>query len=104
MPELIEAGYLYIAQPPLYRAKRGQSETYLKDDKELDDYLTLNGAEGATLHLANGSFLAGNDLVVAVEKAREAKVMIVQALTRRVGSQLVTGTMRYSGHCGATGI
>ena len=50
MPELIEAGYLYIAQPPLYRAKRGQSETYLKDDKELDDYLTRNGSEGATLH------------------------------------------------------
>ncbi|MEC7146792.1 MAG: DNA gyrase subunit B, partial [Pseudomonadota bacterium] len=44
MPELIEAGYLYIAQPPLYRAKRGQSETYLKDDKELDDYLTRNGS------------------------------------------------------------
>ena len=73
MPELIEAGYLYIAQPPLYRAKRGQSETYLKDDKELDDYLTRNGAEGATLHLSNGTSLAGNDLVSLVEKAREAK-------------------------------
>ena len=102
MPELIEAGYLYIAQPPLYRAKRGQSETYLKDDKELDDYLTLNGAEGATLHLANGSSLAGNDLVVAVEKAREAKVMIA-ALTRRVGSQLVTEQCAIAGIMGPQG-
>ena len=102
MPELIEAGYLYIAQPPLYRAKRGQSETYLKDDKELDDYLTRNGAEGATLHLANGSSLAGNDLVVAVEKAREAKVMIA-ALTRRVGSQLVTEQCAIAGIMGPQG-
>ncbi len=102
MPELIEAGYLYIAQPPLYRAKRGQSETYLKDDKELDDYLTRNGAEGATLHLANGSSLAGNDLVAAVEKAREAKVMIA-ALTRRVGSQLVTEQCAIAGIMGPQG-
>ncbi|MEC9046151.1 MAG: DNA topoisomerase (ATP-hydrolyzing) subunit B [Pseudomonadota bacterium] len=102
MPELIEAGYLYIAQPPLYRAKRGQSETYLKDDKELDDYLTRNGAEGATLHLANGSSLAGNDLVVAVEKAREAKVMVA-ALTRRVGSQLVTEQCAIAGIMGPQG-
>ena len=102
MPELIEAGYLYIAQPPLYRAKRGQSETYLKDDKELDDYLTRNGAEGATLHLANGSSLAGNDLVEAVEKAREAKVMVA-ALTRRVGSQLVTEQCAIAGIMGPQG-
>ena len=102
MPELIEAGYLYIAQPPLYRAKRGQSETYLKDDKELDDYLTRNGAEGATLHLANGSSLAGNDLVAAVEKAREAKVMVA-ALTRRVGSQLVTEQCAIAGIIGPQG-
>ena len=102
MPELIEAGYLYIAQPPLYRAKRGQSETYLKDDKELDDYLTRNGADGTTLHLANGSSLAGNDLVSAVEKAREAKVMIA-ALTRRVGSQLVTEQCAIAGIMGPQG-
>ena len=102
MPELIEAGYLYIAQPPLYRAKRGQSETYLKDDKELDDYLTRNGADGTTLHLANGSSLAGNDLVVAVEKAREAKVMVA-ALTRRVGSQLVTEQCAIAGIMGPQG-
>ena len=94
MPELIEAGYLYIAQPPLYRAKRGQSETYLKDDKELDDYLTRNGAEGATLHLANGSSLAGNDLVVAVEKAREAKVGVTvrNACAQKTSGRLAGGS------------
>ena len=102
MPELIEAGYLYIAQPPLYRAKRGQSETYLKDDKELDDYLTRNGAEGATLHLSNGTSLAGNDLVSLVEKAREAKGMIA-ALSRRIGSQIVTEQCAIAGVMGPQG-
>ena len=102
MPELIEAGYLYIAQPPLYRAKRGQSETYLKDDKELDDYLTRNGSEGATLHLSNGSSLAGNDLVSLVEKAREAKAMI-EVLSRRIGSQIVTEQCAIAGVMGPQG-
>ena len=102
MPELIEAGYLYIAQPPLYRAKRGQSETYLKDDKELDDYLTRNGSEGATLHLSNGSSLAGNDLVSLVDKAREAKAMI-SVLSRRIGSQIVTEQCAIAGVMGPHG-
>ena len=102
MPELIEAGYLYIAQPPLYRAKRGQSETYLKDDKELDDYLTRNGSEGATLHLSNGSSLAGNDLVSLVEKAREAKAMI-EVLSRRIGSRIVTEQCAIAGVMGPQG-
>ena len=102
MPELIEAGYLYIAQPPLYRAKRGQSETYLKDDKELDDYLTRNGSEGATLHLSNGSSLAGSDLVSLVEKAREARAMIA-VLSRRIGSQTVTEQCAIAGVMGPQG-
>ena len=102
MPELIEAGYLYIAQPPLYRAKRGQSETYLKDDKELDDYLTRNGSEGATLHLSNGSSLAGNDLVSLVEKARQAKAMI-EVLSRRIGSQIITEQCAIAGVMGPQG-
>ena len=102
MPELIEAGYLYIAQPPLYRAKRGQSETYLKDDKELDDYLTRNGSEGATLNLSNGSSLAGNDLVSLVEKARQAKAMI-EVLSRRIGSQIVTEQCAIAGVMGPQG-
>ena len=102
MPELIEAGYLYIAQPPLYRAKRGQSETYLKDDKELDDYLTRNGSDGATLHLSNGSSLVGSDLVSLVEKAREARAMIA-VLSRRIGSQAVTEQCAIAGVMGPQG-
>ena len=54
MPELIENGYLYIAQPPLYKIKRGSSEQYLKDEAELEDFLIANGIDNAVLTLANG--------------------------------------------------
>jgi DNA gyrase subunit B len=102
MPELIEAGYLYIAQPPLYRAKRGQSETYLKDDKELEDYLTENGSDGAKLLLANGAGLVGSDLIATVGKARDARAMI-GVLVRRIGSQIVTEQCAIAGVMGPQG-
>ena len=73
MPELIERGYLYIAQPPLYRAKRGNSVQYLKDDREMEQYLTAQGTEDAVLTLGDGQQLAGPDLVRTVELARKAK-------------------------------
>ncbi len=69
MPELIERGHLYIAQPPLYKVKRGSSEQYLKDSKALENYLIETGLEGTTLVLANGSERAGADLRAIVEEA-----------------------------------
>jgi DNA gyrase subunit B len=62
MRPLIEKGYLYIAQPPLFRAKRGQSEVYLKDQRELDGYLVDAGLKDAVLTIADGQQLAGQDL------------------------------------------
>ena len=69
MPEVIERGHLYIAQPPLYKVKRGSSEQYLKDGKALENYLVDTGLEGSTLVLANGSERAGADLRQIVEEA-----------------------------------
>lgn len=73
MPELIEGGYLYIAQPPLYKVSRGKSEVYLKDQAALDDYLIHQGVEGATLKLGTGEELVGKDLARVVEEARQLK-------------------------------
>jgi DNA gyrase subunit B len=70
MPQLIENGYIYIAQPPLYKVKRGQSEQYLKDQKALEDYLIGQGLDEASLTLANGEVRTGKDLRAVAETAR----------------------------------
>ncbi len=73
MPELIEGGYLYIAQPPLYKVSRGKSEVYLKDQAALDDYLIQQGIEGAILRLGSGEELVGQDLARVVDEARQLR-------------------------------
>jgi DNA gyrase subunit B len=73
MPALIEGGYLYIAQPPLYKVARGKSEVYLKDQAALDDYLIQQGIEGAVLRLGSGAEMAGADLLRVVEEARQLR-------------------------------
>ncbi|MTH99757.1 DNA topoisomerase (ATP-hydrolyzing) subunit B [Roseibium sp. RKSG952] len=70
MPELIENGYVYIAQPPLYKVKRGQSEQYLKDQDALENFLISSGLEDTSLTLANGEVRTGEDLRAALETAR----------------------------------
>ncbi len=71
MPQLIEGGYLYIAQPPLYKVARGKSEVYLKDQAALEDYLIEMGLEGAVLRLKSGEEIAGADLARVIEGARQ---------------------------------
>ncbi|MCZ0962009.1 DNA topoisomerase (ATP-hydrolyzing) subunit B [Paracoccus benzoatiresistens] len=73
MPELIDAGHLYIAQPPLYKVTRGRSEVYLKDEAALEDYLIQQGVEGASLKLASGEEIVGADLARVVDEARVAR-------------------------------
>ena len=70
MPEIIEAGHLYIAQPPLFKVMRGKSEVYLKDQTALEDYLVAQGTEGAVLRLRSGEEIAGQDLDRVVQAAR----------------------------------
>jgi DNA gyrase subunit B len=70
MPELIERGHLYIAQPPLYKVTRGKSEQYLKDERALEDYLTEGGLEEAVLRTSSGEECAGADLRRIVAEAR----------------------------------
>jgi len=78
MPELIEAGHLYIAQPPLYRAKKGNSEVYLKDDRAMENHLIDGGLSEAVLVTQAGGQIAGDDLLNLVRKARDVKNTLKQ--------------------------
>ena len=69
MPELIERGHLYIAQPPLYKVTRGKSAQYLKNEQALEDYLITMGLEEATLELESGEVRAGQDLREVINDA-----------------------------------
>ena len=82
MPELIEKGYLYIAQPPLYKVSRGKSEVYLKDDPALEDYLIAQTLEEMVLTLGNGTQIAGNDLADLVETTRNVNRVLVHVPNR----------------------
>ena len=90
MRDLIERGYLYIAQPPLFKAAKGKSAIYLKDERALDDHLIQTGLEGATLQLGSGSVLAKDDLRNTVDIARSVTNLVKPlTLSRRVTSQAV---------------
>ncbi len=73
MPELIEAGHLFIAEPPLYKVARGKSEVYLKDRTALEDYLIAQGVEGAMLRLGTGEEIVSTDLARVVTEARAVR-------------------------------
>ncbi len=82
MPELIERGYVFIAQPPLYKVKRGRNETYLKDDEELANYFLTNALDGAELYVnANAPAIKGEPLEQLVRDYRRVMVRL-DALSR----------------------
>ncbi|MEO7787233.1 MAG: toprim domain-containing protein, partial [Sphingomicrobium sp.] len=75
MPQLIDNGHLFIAQPPLYKVSRGRSEVYLKDDAALDDYLEEAGLEGLILETSDGP-RSGKDLKTLVDHARRMRTLM----------------------------
>jgi DNA gyrase subunit B len=86
MRAIVDAGYLYIAQPPLFKAARGKSAVYLKDERALEDHLIAGGIDGAILTGSDGAQRAGADLRGIVEKARVARALLAP-LARRAGSR-----------------
>jgi DNA gyrase subunit B len=88
MPQLIERGYLYIAQPPLYGLKRGNSVTYLKNDRALNEYLINAGINGAVYEQSSGARIVGEDLKAAVMMALRAKSLIT-SVSENVGSEYI---------------
>ncbi|MDR4305624.1 DNA topoisomerase (ATP-hydrolyzing) subunit B [Chelatococcus sambhunathii] len=82
MPELLERGHVFIAQPPLYKVVRSRSEQYLKDERALEDYLVDAGLDGVTLRLASGEERSGLDLRQVVEQARQVRAILGQLHSR----------------------
>ncbi|WP_259781539.1 DNA topoisomerase (ATP-hydrolyzing) subunit B [Aestuariispira ectoiniformans] len=85
MPELIERGYLYIAQPPLYQAKRGNEIVYLKDDDAMEEYLINNVVAQARFVGADEAQHTGQDLYALIAQAREA-TNLMEPLARKAGN------------------
>ncbi|MBO3758282.1 DNA topoisomerase (ATP-hydrolyzing) subunit B [Ciceribacter sp. L1K22] len=88
MPELIERGHLYIAQPPLYKVTRGKSVQYLKDEKALEDYLISMGLDDTTLELGSGEVRAGADLREVINDALRLR-SLVEGLHSRYSRNVV---------------
>ncbi len=88
MPQIIEKGYLYIAQPPLYGVKKGNSVLYLKNERALDDYLMNAGSEGIQVTLHGGSQIGAGDLQNLVTLSRKAKTLI-DSLANKVGNAML---------------
>ncbi len=82
MPELIERGHIFIAQPPLYKVQKGRSEQYLKDERALEDYLLDTGIEGITLRLDTREERAGPDLRRTLDEARVVRNLLAQFHSR----------------------
>ncbi|MBB5688024.1 DNA topoisomerase (ATP-hydrolyzing) subunit B [Roseomonas alkaliterrae] len=96
MPELIARGHLYIAQPPLYRAKRGNEERYLKDDRALEDFLIEKALAGASLRFADERLLSGEALRAEQEFLRQASARI-----RRLSGQVPDAIVEQAAVVGA---
>ena len=89
MPEIVEGGHLYIAQPPLYKVGKGKSEVYLKDDNALDHYLVDAGLSDMILQTAEGA-RSGEDLRALIEHARRMRSLMAY-VPRRYDSTIVEG-------------
>ncbi len=98
MPALIERGYLYIAQPPLYKVERGKSVRYIKDQEELDAYLIEMGCNEASLTLGNGAKIVGEDL-----KRVGHEALVAQALIDRLKSKASDNVIAQLAVAGALG-
>jgi len=100
MPELIERGYLYIAQPPLFRARRGKKDVYLKDQAALDRFFLEHGVEGLAVRASKGPTLAGDPLLRLAERLRVFRRALAK-LDRR-GDSFVIGQALHAAALGKT--
>jgi DNA gyrase subunit B len=97
MHQLVMGGHLYIAQPPLYRVKRGRKERYLKDDAAMEDFLIHQGLRSLVLELPDGSVLEGESLAPSIERMRRYSGMLDRQ-SRRALPEVLDAWYGIGGH------
>jgi DNA gyrase subunit B len=95
MPEVLEKGYLYIAQPPLYRVRKGKKDLYLKDQHALDDFLVSNAVEGLTIS-SRATSVTGAPLQRLARRLKRFK-SVISTLDNRCDGRIVAALIRSSG-------
>jgi len=89
MPQLVERGHIYIAQPPLYKVKRGKQETYVKDDAELNSLLLRSALDGAALHANSRDLPLQGDALRTLAEQFIVVTAVIQRLVRRFDSRVL---------------
>lgn len=92
MPELIDRGYIYIAQPPLFKVKKGKADRYIKDEKALENLLYETALENASLHLESGQTLTGTELAELINEYHTA-MNIIKRLSKRYPQESLLALM-----------
>ncbi|MGH9348274.1 MAG: DNA topoisomerase (ATP-hydrolyzing) subunit B [Vicinamibacterales bacterium] len=94
MPQLIDRGHIFIAQPPLFRAKRGRTETYIKDERELETFLVRRAVESRVARLADGSDVFGETLERQLQRMVAYRKLLQQVTRRGNPPEIVTALLQ----------
>jgi DNA gyrase subunit B len=98
MPKLIDRGHVYIAQPPLFRAKRGRSETYIKDERELENFLIRRAVESRVVKLADGTDVFGETLERQLQRMISYRKLLQHVTRRGSPPEIVTALLQMDAH------
>ena len=94
MPQLIDRGHVFIAQPPLFRAKRGRTETYIKDERELEGFLIRRAVESRVVTLADGTEVFGETLEHRLQRMMAYRKLLQQVTRRGIPPEIVTALLQ----------
>jgi DNA gyrase subunit B len=94
MPKLIDGGHIFIAQPPLFRAKRGRTETYIKDERELENFLVRRAVESRVASLADGTDMFGETLERNLQRMISYRKLLQQVTRRGNPPEIVTALLQ----------
>jgi DNA gyrase subunit B len=94
MPQIVDRGHIFIAQPPLFRAKRGRSETYIKDERELESFLIRRAVEPRVATLADGTEMFGDTLQRYLQRMISYRKLIQQVTRRGIPADIVASLLQ----------